>query len=246
MCVDARSSFRPAPNKGPASSAAAGLADIPLGLADALLREGTTAQTCASTAEIHHAEAQSLTPFLGELATWKEVAIPAAEIIHATQTTADTAQAGIFAPHITAAALSGSLATTQSSGATEQLDTATAVAAETGPPCLDRDTEQLNTATAVAADTGPSCLDHDPADGSSTTAELRAAAAQIAFRPSPGAAAGLEGGDRSSLDQGVNAVLESTVQSLSSAPVIMGHELSMADIQLPDREPAITQEANAA
>ena len=213
---------------------------------DALLREGTIAQTCASTAEINHAEAQSLTLYLGEPATWKEVAMPAAEIMHATNTTAATAQAGAYGPHLTAAAPSGSLATTQSSGAKEQLDTATAVAADTGPPCVDRDTEQLDAATAVAADTGPRRLDRDPADGSSTTAELRANAAQTAFRPSPGAAAGLEGGDSSSLNQGVNDVLESTVQSLSSAPMAVGHELSMTDIQLPDRDPAMSREANAA
>ena len=165
--------------------------------------------------------------------------MPAAEIIHAAHTTADTDQAGAFAAHIAAAAPSGSLATTQSSGATEQLNTATATAADISPSCLDRDTEQFDTATTVAADTGPPCLDRDPAEGSSASAELGAAAAQSA-------AAGLEDGNGSSPNQGVSDVLESTVQSLSSAPVAVGHELSMADIQLPDREPAITQEANAA
>lgn len=172
--------------------------------------------------------------------------MPAAEIMHATHTTADTAQAGACGHHLTAAAPSGSLATSQSSGVTEQLDTATAVAADTGLSCLDRDTEQLDAATAVAADTGPRRLDRDPAQSSSTTAELRANAAHTAFRPSPGAAAGLEGGDSSSLNQEVKVVLESVVQSISSAPVTVGHELSMKDIQLPDSEPAITQEANAA
>lgn len=244
--VDASSSFRSAPNTGPAAKVAAGLAGIPLGLADALLREGPTAQTCASTAEANHAAAQRLTLCHGDLATRKENAIPAAEIVHATNTTAGTAEAAASAPHLTAAAPSGSLATTHSSCATEQLATAPAVAADTAPSCLGHDTEQLDTATAVAADTDPSRLDRDPDDGSSTTAELRAAAAQIAFRPSPGAAAGLEGGSGSSSNREVNAVLESAAQRVSSAPVTMGHELSMTDIQLPDGEPAITQEANAA